>query len=130
MLLLRYNPDTQQFIGCSVQVFPFLVVLPLAINTFGGSYDATTAGVGVQIMGSPIFWWELIVIYLFTFGTRCDGDASPSCYTLSFTASRGYVWPAIAVPTMDAGHQVLLHPRYLAQSMGVGYTVRVYNLKP
>ena len=52
-----------------VQTFPFLILLPLAEKIIG-SWDITTAGIGAEILGSSLFWLQLIVIYLFAFGAR------------------------------------------------------------
>ena len=53
------------------QVFPFLIILPLVIHWFG-AWDNTTVGVGIMILGSPLFWLQIIVIYFFTFGLRYE----------------------------------------------------------
>ncbi len=55
------------------QTFPFLIILPLAEKIFASGWDITTAGIGPEIMGSPLFWLQLILIYLFAFGSRCAG---------------------------------------------------------
>ena len=55
---------------CGWQAFPFLILLPLA-EKITGSWDVTTAGIGAEVLGSSIFWMQLIVIYLFAFGARC-----------------------------------------------------------
>ena len=55
---------------CGSQAFPFLILLPLA-EKITGSWDVTTAGIGAEVLGSSIFWMQLIVIYLFAFSARC-----------------------------------------------------------
>ncbi len=54
---------------CGSQTFPFLIVLPLVERVFS-AWDITTAGIGAEILGSALFWLQLIVIYLFAFGAR------------------------------------------------------------
>ncbi|KAK9806980.1 hypothetical protein WJX72_009386 [[Myrmecia] bisecta] len=49
-------------------VYPFLVIIPLLYKAFG-AYDVAN-GANMRILASGIFWLELVVVYITTFGSR------------------------------------------------------------
>ena len=62
-------PFTLVLFGSYFATWPWLALLPLLYRA-AGKWDIAQAGVGANLLASPLFWAELALVYAITIGTR------------------------------------------------------------